>query len=266
MLIKFSKLNLKSFTLVGLLTLGLNFPLVSLAQAPEEITPEPSLTHQSLRDQLPSDWSFTPPGGIGHPDNTEAGGTRGESSCVSPDQSLILLTPPTNITYTTSAYPSFTWYVPSNSASSLKFTLYDENYQAIYTVESNLDPSSPQSKTGQIMSFSLPEYMGLQPLEINQQYTWEISLICDKIYRLEDIKAESIIQRVPLSSTLENELQGASLAEQVVLYANADPYPLWTDTLNSLMLLRRLEPNNQEVEEAWQKLLISAHLDELISN
>ncbi len=266
MLIKFSQFSLKSLPLVGLLSLGLNFPLASLAQQPEEIIPEPSFEPQSLVDQLPSDWSFSAPDNIGHPDNTEAGGTRGESSCLSSDQSLILLTPPTNTSYTTRAYPSFTWYVPPNSASILKFTLYDENYQTIYTLESNLDPSSTIAKTGQIMSFSFPEYIGLQPLEINQQYTWEVSLICDKIYRLEDIKVESVIQRVPLSSTLENELEDANLAEQVVLYANADPYPLWTDTLNSLMLLRRLEPNNQEVEEAWQKLLRSAHLDEIISD
>ena len=116
------------------------------------------------------------------------------------------------------------------------------------------------------MSISLPDNFGLQPLAINQKYTWEVSLICDRIYRLDNIKAESLVQRVPLSFTLENDLENATLEEQIILYANANPYPLWIDTLDSLMLLRRLEPNNQEVEEAWYKLLKTAQLDELISN
>jgi len=115
------------------------------------------------------------------------------------------------------------------------------------------------------MSLSLPEGIALAPLTINQEYPWEISLICDQIYRLDDVKAESIIERVPLSFSLENRLQTANLEEQIVIYANADPYPLWSDTLNSLLTLRRLEPHNQEVEQAWEQLLRSVELDQVIS-
>lgn len=267
MLIKFSQSNLKSLALVSMATcgfnLGLNLANVSLAQAPNL---ENQLQNQSLTEQLPSNWNFKPPGGIGTPDNTEAGGTRGDSSCLTSDQSLILLVPPNNLNYTTNAYPSFAWYMPPNSASAVKFTLYDQNYQELYTVESSLPQSPEQSKSGQIMSLSLPDSIGLQPLAINQQYPWEISLICDQVYRLDNVKAESIIERLPLSSSLENSLEGANLEQQIILYANADPYPFWSDTLTSLMNLRRLEPNNQEVEEAWDKLLRSANLDQVISH
>jgi hypothetical protein len=268
MLYKRCNLNSKAFALGILLTLGLVFPSVMVAQPPENEPPQNPFRQNTLRDQLPSDWSFKAPRGIGSPDNTEGGATRGDGSCLAENESIMLLVPPTNISYTVSAYPTFSWYLPSNSAFALKFTLYDENYEEIYTVESNLGTSSENNQINQpqIMSVTLPEYMGVKPLEFNKAYPWEVTLICNNFYRFQDIKAESTIERVPLSVTLQNDLLGASPTEKVVLYANANPYPLWTDTLNSLLFLRRLEPNNREFEQAWIQLLRSAQLDEALNN
>ena len=254
MLLKLLKKNLKLFTFTGLLTLGLIFPSVILAQQ-----------SGNLSQEIPSDWSFTPPSGIGDPDNTEGGATRGNGSCLEDNQSIALLVPPLSKTYTTNAYPTFSWYLPSNNAYAIKFVLYDEDFNIIYNAESNLEEALQDnpSEEGQIMSITLPQNFGMQPLEISHEYTWEVSLICDNLYSYQDIKTESKIERVPLNNTLARNLQGASLEEQVALYANSDPYPLWIDTLDTLMSLRRLQPNNIEVEQAWIELLRSAELEDL---
>jgi hypothetical protein len=266
-------LKIKPLTLTGLIALSLITPSVVLAQTSdsnrqnsftETLMAQTNFDTQPsgarMRDLLPDNWNFSPPRGTGTP-RTESGGTRGDE-CLAKDKSIMLLVPPTNGSYTTTAYPSFYWYLPENNGVGIQFTLLDENYQKVYTIESDLQASNP----GQFMSVTLPNSMGLPPLDFNKAYHWQVTLVCDQYYSSGNIYSDSsTIMRVPLSPNLENQLQGANLEQQVILYANAQPYPLWSDTLNALMLLRRLEPNNPRVEQAWEKLLKSAQLDELLS-
>lgn len=273
--LKFMLLNrkLKPLTLTGLITLSLITPSMVLAQT-SDVNGQNSFTETLIAqtnvdspsggarmgDLLPDNWNFSPPRGTGTP-RTESGGTRGDE-CLAKNKSIMLLVPPTNGSYTSSAYPSFYWYLPENNGIGLQFSLLDENYQKVYTVESDLEGLN----TGAIMSVTLPDSMGLPPLAFNKAYHWQVTLVCDNLPSSNINSDITTIMRVPLSPNLQNQLQGSNLEQQVILYANAKPDPLWSDTLHSLMLLRRLEPNNPRVEQAWEKLLRSAQLEELLNH
>jgi hypothetical protein len=141
--------------------------------------------------------------------------------------------------------------------------LWDANREDVYRAQYTLAKSSdsPVGKAG-IMSFSLPAFANLPPLNIGEKYHWSLTLICDAVDRSGDVYTEGDIERVQPDPTLAGRIQQATPEERVALFANAR---LWYETVEALDELRRVRPNNPELAEAWSKLLSSAGLLDLIA-
>ncbi|NEN95278.1 MAG: DUF928 domain-containing protein, partial [Moorea sp. SIO3I7] len=66
------------------------------------------------------------------------------------------------------------------------------------------------------------------------------------------------IKRVKEDPNLVQGLKQATPQQRVAIYAN---HRLWYETLTTLVELRRQHPNDQNLAEAWHKLLTSVGLD-----
>ncbi|ARV63189.1 hypothetical protein BZZ01_23240 [Nostocales cyanobacterium HT-58-2] len=182
------------------------------------------------------------------PAGRENGGTRRESCMSGELPVLALLLPPTNIGFTTSAYPRFFWYTPKNTAQKVNFSLHkvdEKSGQRTLVYNTTLQPS-PESG---ITSFALPS-QGIPPLAINQPYQWSVSLVCNT----QDTSPNSVItvdgwvQRVALSNNVESKLKQLSPKEQISVYAEQG---LWFDLVSTLADLRACNPSDTNLLGSW---------------
>lgn len=244
-------------TLAGLLalTLVMNPSALVLAQS----------TPSSVSRNLPNQWndSFDPPvNGRGTPQGREGGATRGP--CIKAKSqdlndkrnSLIAIVPPSGIGTTVAKYPTFFWYLPptqSEFAKTIEFKLKDENEQEIYTTKFAIAPDQQG-----IMSLQLPDSSAILPLEVGKQYFWQVQLICKAPQQdPEYINFEASVVRVAPSPSLPGS---SDLQEQLAGYVKSR---LWYETLATLAELRRLHPNDQDLADAWAKLLRSVELEKI---
>ncbi len=215
-----------------------------------------------LAQGIPNRWEakqYRPPSGIGAPTRTEGGGTRSlDRSCPVVGKPLTALLPSSGFGATVAEYPEFFVYMPALSPQALQlpveFVLADASGNTIYktTFQSNGKPG--------IVTLSLPNQAGLQPLKIGQDYKWSFSIICQPDERTRDMTVEGLVRRVELNGTLSNQLKQASPQKQVELYAEAE---LWQDALATLVKLRRNYPNDAAIEANWKKLLSAAELNNI---
>jgi hypothetical protein len=153
------------------------------------------------------------------------------------------------------AYPTFFFYIPETSATTVEFVLLDEaNGNKLYETMFTLT-----GKPG-IFSLSLPTNKTLPPLEIGKNYHWYFSVVCDPEDRAGDVYVDGWVQRVEPSSVLVGELDKASPGEQVALYQK---HQLWHETLTTLEKRRRLSPNDSVLAREWANLLRAAGLSEI---
>jgi len=227
-----------------------------------------ALRPDSLSNKLPNQWEFSPPSGPtgSDPVNTQGGATRGEgddsNSAIPPlpddDNSAIPLVPANSrMGLTVAEYPTVSWYMPKTSASAVEFVLWDAKDNEIYRAKYALakDEAGLVRDTPNIMSLTLPAFASLSPLEIGQEYHWELALIYD--YQ-ERVASDGKIKRVEADPTLELRAQEATPQERVALYADKR---LWYETLTTLLELRRETPNDKELEAALDRLFKSADLN-----
>ncbi len=215
-----------------------------------------------LAKGIPERWEtneYQPPAGIGAPVDTQGGGTRGSAStCPLTGKPLKALVPSSHFGTTVAAYPTFLAYMPAllphASPLPVEFVLEDKNGSEVY--KSTFKTSG---KSG-IVAISLPAQAGLSPLEIGQDYTWSLSIICQPDDRSRDISVQGLVRRVALNPTLSTQLRQASPQQQVELYAEAR---LWQDALATLAQLRRDNPTDSTVAADWAKLLKSADLEDI---
>jgi hypothetical protein len=220
--------------------------------SPAQVLAQSSLP--ALSRSIPARW--TPPNPVGAPDKREGAATR--SGCFEETENPITALEPASILVSTIApYPTLFWYWPykpnaSNSVS-MKFELRDKAENVIYTQEIPV-PSSPG-----IVSLDLSTLPKLSPLEIGNSYQWRLIPRCNR----ELLGVNSIngwVERSKSDPALVNKIQQATLEERVTLYANAN---LWYETLATLAELRRSNPNDPNLAEAWTKLLKSVDLDKI---
>ncbi|MGQ4646538.1 DUF928 domain-containing protein [Lyngbya aestuarii] len=234
----------------------------------KEIAQTPlQLNYPSLSRRLPAQWenSLTPkPPGSSRPSNTEGGATRGPDgydSCLQAGQSPVALVPASGMGQTIAEYPTIFWYMPSTSASAVEFVLKESNDQEIYSTKYSLVNSNGSiSTTPSIRSLTLPSSANLSPLKINQEYQWQLALVCDPLDRGADILISGRIKRVKPDPLLAIRFSRATLQERLTLYADAR---LWYETLGTLVDLRRNQPNDPNLAAAWKKLLDSAKIDKI---
>lgn len=195
------------------------------------------------------------------PGNRQGGGSR-DQGCILSQPTLTALMPHTNFGYTTSASPTFYWYIPPTKASTAEFVLQKKGESEVYRTILALD------KTEGIAELSLSQ-TGTQ-LEIGQEYTWLLSLQCDVEDPSGNLLVQGSIQKIALTPAQQQELAGISQEERHLWYAQAG---IWYDAVESLVQLRHSLPtppssealSSQLLLQDWQDLLHSVTLDTLVS-
>lgn len=245
-------------TAIVAMALTMGFGANLSAQVLTQSRPSPSLS-----SKLPSQWNFTPPR-RGIPVNRQGGATRG-NECFEGDASVTALVPAYKLGATASAYPTIFWYMPKSSASEMELKVQDTQERTLYFAKYPLAKSQDGRVVGSpgVMSFSLPNLANSSALEINQEYHWMLRLRCPtdspELYdSSSDVVLGGGIMRVKPDPTLAQRIQQATPKDRVALYANAG---LWYETVATLVELRRARPNDNELAQAWNKLLNSVGLD-----
>lgn len=175
--------------------------------------------------------------------------TQGEASCMQGDLPLTALAPIDNVVTTVSANPSLFWYVPQTKARVAIFSVFDNQNKRIYRTFLPL-----RTKPG-VMKLSLPSTVSL----INDNdYKWQLTLICNPARLQQDVRVEGEIKRTKLDPEQEKQLaEREQPLDKAQVYANAS---VWQETIAILDQLRRERPNDPEIAQNWEELLESVGL------
>ena len=216
--------------------------------------------------------TFRPPRtSTGSPDNTQPGGTRtGGEECMADNSSPAPLVPTSQIGATAAEYPTVYWYMPKSRAYGVEFVLRDANEQKVYSVKYSLDKYAEKGQGGTdnyfvvgapgIMSLTVPASAGLSPLEIGQEYQWELKVVCSdpsQVDGSQDVTINGKLKRVQADANLALRAQQASPEERVALYQNAQ---LWYEAVGTIVELQRQRPTDRNLAATWDKLLNQAGL------
>lgn len=204
-----------------------------------------------------------PPNQPGQPGESAGGATRGKCLQDKDEAALLtLLIPKNNQTLTIAERPTFFVYVPPTVAQTAQFVLKEkinsEEKEQINIGQSKVIYETDLTLTGTpgIISFKLP--INATKLEINKNYEWSFSLICDLEDRGIDAIRAGSIKRIELSPNLKKDLEKATPLERAMLYAKNG---IWQDTITILADLQRFEANNSNLKITWQDLLKSDHVN-----
>ncbi|NEO38378.1 MAG: DUF928 domain-containing protein [Moorea sp. SIOASIH] len=236
-------------------SLAVNLPAQVQAQASFSLGRE-------LIEKIPKHWEsylseYNPPP-TGEPsDLGRPGGTRGDCYYISDLKTPpVALVPLSGMGTTLAEYPTFSWYMPCIVfASGLYLNLVFKNadgkelYSVKYPLPDTVDPG--------IRSITIPPFVNLPPLEVNQNYHWQVRLI-DPGDSSNNIYIDGGVKRVEEDPNLAQLLKQATPQQRVAIYANDR---LWYETLTTLVELRRQSPNDENLKEALHKLLTSVGLD-----
>ena len=244
------------------LVLGLAIVHTTVATAPSAATnpqgtEKPSIAKVKDRQLAQSN----PPPPPSNPGSSSAGGRRDPSHCpqdpVPPPNSLLLtaLSPMTQPGSTLAERPTFLVYVPKTSAKNAEFSLRRRDGRGVYRTMVAL--------TNTPALISIPLLERATPLELGQSYVWSFALICTPNDRLKDRFVTGMVQRIALDPTRLQQIQRASLKEQVGLYQTAG---LWYDALALLFQLKRSQPNDPSLGTAWRELLQAQGVNPLIDS
>ncbi|MEQ8541544.1 MAG: DUF928 domain-containing protein [Coleofasciculus sp. D1-CHI-01] len=248
------------------LTLGLAIKLPVKVQAQSEPPPLSSL--------IPEQWEVIPATDsqdTSLPSNREGVGPCG--GCVVPRGTpATTLVPLSGIGTTVAEYPTLFGYIPKTFAWGIEFVLMNTNREEVYSakyafthyteITSHGDDIQIAVGTPGIISLTLPGLATrpplLPPLKIGQQYHWWLRIICDPPDASGDIFMGGAIKRVPFNPFDKRFLTQATLEERLAFYTKER---IWYETVDTLMELRRERPDDQDVTDAWNKLLKSVELD-----
>lgn len=240
------------FTLLAVaLTLGLAVNVPAQVQAQSS----PSSVSNNLANRRTNSFRAPRGPGPGAPINTNGGGTRGPA-CKEGEGTPYALIPASGSGETAAEYPTVFWYMPQTSARMVEFVLKDANGKEVYYKTTYALAKSADGVVGApgVMGLTIPAFANLSPLEIGQEYKWELTLICNSPYRDSDIVVEGKIKRVALDPILARRLQLATPQQRVALYKKAG---LWHEALSTMIELQRDRPNDANLAATWDNLLES---------
>lgn len=177
-------------------------------------------------------------------------GTRPENNCAETSKPLTALLANNGSDFTVSEYPTFLFYIPDSpqQIDYMEFLLQDaQQNRTVYHKAVKLT-----DKAG-IIKISLPanpEYA----LKVNENYRWHfnLKLNCADSYSV----VQGWIRRVPITSQLKNKLQAVS-SQKYLAYQEEG---IWYDAIANLANLHFANPNNQELNLTWTKLMESLNL------
>jgi hypothetical protein len=248
------------------LTLGLAIKLPVKVQAQSE--------PPSLSSLIPEQWEVVP-----ETDSQDTSipivreGVGACGGCVVPRGTpATTLVPLSGIGKTVAEYPTLFWYIPKTTGWGIKLRLQDASNQEVYSTKYAFTHYTEEDSFGDeveiatgtpgIFSLQLPGEATrpplLPPLEIGQQYRWILRIICNPLDPSGDIYIDGAIKRVQLNPIDERFLAQATPEEHLAFYTKER---IWYETVDTLMQLRRERPDDQDVTDAWNKLLKSVELD-----
>jgi Domain of Unknown Function (DUF928) len=191
--------------------------------------------------------------GSGAPINRVAGATRGAKTCLGNDACLIALLPETDpeVLMTTADYPTLLFYIPQTSAQVMEVRLLNADMSQVYKASFKLP------KTAGIIGVNLANLknadgQSLPPLQVEQQYQWDCSLIADLQDDPKDLTVNGTITRAALNPQLAALLKQATPGDRLSLYATNN---LWYDLISTLYRERKAHPSNAKLAEEWTAIL-----------
>ncbi len=180
----------------------------------------------------------------GRPGHREGGASRG--NCPPTNLNLMALVPKTNLGLTVDEYPTFWFYIPyqSSSVPQAELMVLDENRRPILEKQILIQLSGIPG----IISVKLPSTA--KSLELNQEYRWYFSLICDAENPSNNPSIDGWIKRVELNAASNN----------YQAYVNNG---IWYNALTEVAKGRQTNPSDTAIATEWQKLLQAVGLEEL---
>ncbi|NEQ40787.1 MAG: DUF928 domain-containing protein [Okeania sp. SIO3I5] len=192
----------------------------------------------------------------GAPPSTESPATRGPSpgsgECLLENKKLTLLLPETKWGLTISKYPTLYVYIPPyENAQEAEFFIRDSEQNDVYNHVFKLP-----EKSG-IIRIKLPPEKS-PPLEVGKNYSWEVKISCISEFPATSVNpsVEGKIKRILPEQSLYNKLAGVTPLSLPTVYASQG---IWYDALESMVELRRLNPDNPELINDWEELFNSAN-------
>lgn len=174
---------------------------------------------------------FPETSGTGAPERTASGGRRDQSCLQGGAMSATALVPLNNLVTTVAEKPSLFFYLPATQAKTAEFVLMDN--------QGNELAQKMITLTGEagVMDVKLPD---TAKLETNQNYWWELAIICNPQDRTQDLFIQGKLQRQELPTEFVRQLETADLLQQAQLYADAG---IWHEALAIALRLRDTHPN-----------------------
>jgi hypothetical protein len=191
---------------------------------------------------------FKPPE-RGTPTTTIGGASRG-SACLKEKKALKGLIPENKLGLTFAEHPTFYWSVPPTTVKTAQLTLFTDQDKKVHYETTLTIPN----KAG-IISFTIPA--NAPPLKVGKTYHWYLSLICDELDFSNNPRVEGWVERTQPESPLLEKLAKADLQKLPTLYAEAG---IWYEALDSLVQLRRSQPNDLKTRIDWRQFLNSVGL------
>lgn len=156
---------------------------------------------------------------------TDSSGVRGKCNAIE-NSKIVLLAPVTHVGQTTSAYPSFAWFVSKHQSIPIEFSIYefDQNNQPTKQVFQEELPSSSG-----IMELSQRK----QALKVGKRYVWQVEALCNPNRPSRNIVASAEIEVVQMPNSLKTALsKTSSRLQKANLYAEAG---MWYDALKEAL-------------------------------
>jgi hypothetical protein len=185
---------------------------------------------------------------VGKPRGRIGGGRRGPIASSATLHALV----PDHVGQTTSAQPSFYWYIdePVNADVVLEVTLVDEN-----SIDPMLDRRLERPAGAGLQRIRLAE-LGVS-LEPDQEYQWSVAVVPDATDHSKDVVASGWVQRVAAPDALAQQLSAAGPDGAVSVYGEAG---LWYDMLDAAFERVRANPESDAYREQLATLLEQAGL------
>ncbi len=189
-----------------------------------------------------------------------AGGTRENHQfltiCNKNNQSIVYLLGNKNREFTVSAYPVFWFYIPITlqNVANLQFVLTEvETNKKIY--ERVLQVSEV---TG-LIGLPVPS-QSKYALVSNKNYSWSLNIKCTQSNKSFTTILSGWVYRKKIKSNLQSQLSTTSKKNKHKIYLK---HNLLYDALSDLAKLHMANPNDFEVETAWDRLLTELGWQEL---
>lgn len=216
-------------------------------------------------------WSggtYIPPIDVGTPTQTSSGSSRGGSiytnnpNCPVVGSPLALI--PINVFGATlKSHPTFLFYLPATrigeNSPMVEYSLQDTEGNEIYKTR-----FVTNGKAG-IANLTLPQGMGFSGLDLDKDYFWSVSLICQGGDRIRDLVVQGAIRRVAVPTALVDLASKTPDQQADLLWQTG----IWYDLAALLAELQR--PNvanlqaNTPPHPQWQALMQAVELDEIIN-